>query len=125
MPGDDGVRPDDDEVLAPPREPAKNENPEGSVPRSQGKLAWLRPEEDAKLMAEGEVLSDEDRPGAEKGAEGPEREPKQEEHRARIRSEADDEPVRGGPAKCRQMKHLQTAGSPGWDFGEAQRPWGG
>ena len=37
-------------------------------------------------MAEGEVLSDEGRLGTEEGAEGPESEPNESEHGARIRS---------------------------------------
>jgi hypothetical protein len=86
MPGDDGVRPDDDEILAPPREPAKNETPEGAVPQHQGRTGWLRPDENAGLMAEGKVLSDEGRPGTEKSAEGSESEPNEPERAARIRS---------------------------------------
>jgi len=79
------VRPDDDEILAPPRKSAKNETPWGAVPRRQGRTGWLRPEENAKLMAEGKVLSDEGRPGTEKGAEDAESEPNEPKHGARIR----------------------------------------
>ena len=60
--------------------------PEGAVPRRQGRTDRLRPEKDAELMAEGEVLGDEGRPGREKDAEGTESEPNEAEHGARIRS---------------------------------------
>ena len=86
MPGDDDLGPDDDEIPAPPREPPKNETPEGAIPRRQGRTGWLRPEEDAELKAEGEVLSDEGCPGTENSAEGSESEPNEPEHGASIRS---------------------------------------
>ena len=86
MPGEDRVRPDDDEILAPPSKSLKNQTPEGAVPRHQGRTGWLRPEENAKLMAEGRVLGDEGRPGTEKGAEDSESEPNEPGRDARMRS---------------------------------------
>jgi hypothetical protein len=38
VPGDDGLGPDDYQVLAPPGEAVNDESPEGSVPASQGKV---------------------------------------------------------------------------------------
>lgn len=64
-----------------------DESPEASVPRSQVKLGWLRPEEDTELMAEGQVLGHEGGPRTNKGAEGAESESNEAEHRERIRSE--------------------------------------
>ncbi len=89
MPGDDRLGPDDDQVLTPPAEAVNDERPEGSATRSQVKPGWLRAEEDTELMAEGEVLGDEGRPGTEKIAEGAESESNQAEHRNRIRLEGE------------------------------------
>jgi hypothetical protein len=56
-----------------------DESSEGSVPRSQVTLGWLRPEEDTELMAEGQALGQEGRPRRNKGAEGAESEPNEAE----------------------------------------------
>jgi hypothetical protein len=87
MPGDDGLGFDDDEALSPARKAVENEGPEGSVPRGQGKVGWLRPEEDTDLMAKGQVLGDQGGARTKKGAEGAESESNEAEHRERIRSE--------------------------------------
>ena len=89
MPGDDGLGSDDDQDLAPPGEAVNDESPEGSVPQSQGKPGWLRPEEDTELMAEGQVLGHEGGPRTKKGADGAESESNEAEHRERIRSESE------------------------------------
>jgi hypothetical protein len=52
----------------------KDERPEGSVPRSQGKRCRLRPEEDGEMMAKGNALGHEDGPRKKTGAEGAESE---------------------------------------------------
>ena len=81
MPRDDGLGLDDDQTLPPRGRALKDKGPEGSVPRSQVKLGWLRPEEDTELMAEGQVLGHEGGPRTNKGAEGTESESNDAKHR--------------------------------------------
>lgn len=56
MPRDDSLWPDHDQTLPPLGEELKDEGPESSVPRGQGKMGRLRPQEDAELMPQREVL---------------------------------------------------------------------
>src|SRR5512147_986521 len=80
VPSDDGFGPDDDQTLPPPGEPLKDKGPEGSVPRCQGKTGWPRPQEDAELMPQGEVLGRHLGPRVKERHQGPQKEPNQAEH---------------------------------------------
>jgi hypothetical protein len=59
VPGNDGLGSHDEKALLPAGKAVENEGPEGSVPRRQGKVGRLRPEEDTDLVAKGQVLGDE------------------------------------------------------------------
>ena len=93
MPRDDGLGPDDDQTLSPRGKAVKDEGPEGSVPRSKGKTDGPRPQEDAELMPQSEVLGHECGPRAKEGDEGPQEESNQAEHAERIRGENESEEV--------------------------------
>ena len=99
MPPDDGLGPDDDQTLPPRGKAVKDEGPEGSVPRTNPKTALLRPQEDAQLMPQSEVLGHECGPRAKEGDEGPQKEPNQAEHAERIRAENQSEGAGPGSAE--------------------------
>ena len=96
MPRDDGLGVDDDQPLPPPGEALKGEGPEGSVPRSKGKTGGPRPQEDAELMPQREVLGRHLGPRAKQGDERPQKESNQAEHAERIRAENEPEEGRSG-----------------------------
>src|ERR1035437_4787966 len=87
MPRDDGLGPDDGQTLSPLGKAVKDEGPEGSVPRNEGKTGGPRPQEDAELMPQREVLGRHRGPRAEQGDEGPQKESNQAEHVDWIRAE--------------------------------------
>src|ERR1035437_921440 len=87
MPRDDGLGPDDDQTLPPLGKAVKDEGPEGSVPRSNGKTGGPRPQEDAELMPQREVLGRHPSPRAEQGDERPQKGSNQAEHVDWIRAE--------------------------------------
>ena len=106
MPRYDGLGPDDDQTLPPPGNAVKDESPEGPIPRRQGQAGRLRPQENAELMAQGQVLTGHRGPRAKQHDEGPEKEPNQAEHAERISAESESE--RAG----RGAKELQSAEAP-------------
>ena len=83
MPRDDGLGPDDDQTLPPLGNAVKDEGPEGSVPRSQGKTDGPRPQEDAELMPQREVLGRHLGPRAKEADEGSQKESNQAEDTGR------------------------------------------
>src|SRR5664279_6585958 len=91
MPRDDGRGPDDGQALPPLGKAAKDEGPEGSVPRSKGKTGGTRPQEDAELMPQGEVLGCHLGPRAKEADEGAQKESNQADHAERIRAENESE----------------------------------
>jgi hypothetical protein len=93
MPRDDGLGPDDGQTLPPLGKAVKDVGPEGSVPRSEGKTGGPRPQEDAELMPQREVLGHECGPRAEEDDEGPQEESNQAKHAERIRGENESEEV--------------------------------
>ena len=95
MPRDDGLGLDDDQTLSPRGKAVKDEGPEGSVPRSKGKTGGPRPQEDAELMPQSEVLGGHRGPRAKEGDEGLQKESNQAKHAERIRAE--NEPEEAGP----------------------------
>src|ERR1035438_4312581 len=75
---------------------AEGRRPRGlGPPRSKGKTGGPRPQEDAELMPQREVLGHECGPRAKEGDERPQEESNQAEHADRIRAE--NEPEEGGP----------------------------
>jgi hypothetical protein len=83
MPRDDGLGPDDGQTLSPLGKAVKDEGPEGSVPRSQGKSGGPRPQEDAELMPQREVLGRHLGPRAKEADERPQKESNQAEDTGR------------------------------------------
>ena len=118
-PRDDGLGPDDDQTLPPRGKAVKDEGPEGSVPRSKGKSGGPRPQEDAELMPQGEVLGHECGPRAKEGDEGPQEESNQAEHAGRIRAENESEGPAWG-AKEPQSAEVRTP-----PFGDLMGFWRG
>ena len=107
------------QTLPPPGEALKGEGPEGSVTRSKGKTGWPRPQEDAELMPQGEVLGHECGPRAKEGDEGPQEESNQAEHDERIRAKKSQRrPVRG--AQEPQSAEVRTP-----PFGDLMGFWRG
>src|ERR1017187_1189080 len=98
MPRDDGLGPDDGQTLSPLGKAVKDEGPEGSVPRSKGKTDGPRPQEDAELMPQREVLGHECGPRAKEDDEGLQEESNQAKHAERIRAE--NEPEEAGPGSA-------------------------
>src|ERR1019366_7895486 len=93
MPRDDGLGPDDDQTLSPRGNAVKDEGPEGSVPRSKGKTDRPRPQEDAELMPQGEVLWPHPSPITGQGDERRQKESNEGGHAERIRGENEAEKV--------------------------------
>jgi len=119
VPRDDGLGVDDDQPLPPPGEALKGEGPEGSVPRSKGKTGGPRPQEDAELMPQREVLGHDCGPRTKEGDEGPQEKSNQAKHAERIRAENES----GGTA--REAKELQSAEAPMPPFGHPMSFWRG
>ncbi len=69
----------------------KDVGPEGSVPRSKGKTDGPRPQEDAELMPQREVLGRHLGPRAKEADEGSQKESNQADHAERIRAENESE----------------------------------
>src|ERR1017187_3806558 len=121
MPRDDGLGPDDDQPLSPRGKAVKDEGPEGSVPRSEGKTGGPRPQEDAELMPQSEVLGRHPSPRAEQGDEGLQKESNQDEHAERIRAENEPEEGRSGERRnLNRLRHVRPHSDTLWDSGEAQ-----
>jgi hypothetical protein len=100
----------------------KDEGPEGSVPRSKGKAGGPRPQEDAELMPQREVLGHECGPRAKEGDEGPQEESNQAKHAERIRAE--NEPEEGRSEERRnlnRLRYVRPHSDTLWDSGEAHR----
>lgn len=91
MPRDDGLGPDDGQTLPPRGKAVKDEGPEGSVPRRKGKTGGPRPQEDAELMPQSEVLGRHLGPRAKEGDDGLQKESNQGEHAERILAENESE----------------------------------
>jgi hypothetical protein len=98
MPRDDGLGPDDDQTLPPRGKAVKDEGPEDSVPRSTGMTGGPRPQEDAELMPQSEVLGRHLGPRAKEGDEGPQKESNKAKHAERIRAENESDGAGPGSA---------------------------
>jgi hypothetical protein len=88
---DDGLGLDDDQPLPPPGEALKGERPEGSISPRKGKTGGPRPQQDAELMPQSEVLGRHLGSRAKEGDEGPQKESNQAKHAERIRAENESE----------------------------------
>jgi hypothetical protein len=83
-------------------------------------VGWLRPEEDADLMAKGEVLGEERGARTKKGAEGAESESNEAKHRDRRRSEGEPPRSLWGCSEVQENEGPMALRTPGEILGEAQ-----
>ena len=80
VPGDHGLRPDQDQAVFPAAPATQGQGPEGSVPAREGQSGVSRPFEDTELVPEGQDFSREGRASANQGDQEAKEEPDQGEH---------------------------------------------